>query len=59
MIMTGSAVGPLLGGTVVQTYGYDALGILAFAIAVTAMMLFWASTRQSTDAVPQRSTQAL
>ena len=59
MIMTGSAVGPLLGGTVVQTYGYGALGILAFAIAVTAMMLFWTSTRQSTDAVPQRSTQTL
>jgi predicted MFS family arabinose efflux permease len=41
MIMTGSAVGPFLGGALVQTFGYAALGMTALAIGVLAMGLFF------------------
>jgi predicted MFS family arabinose efflux permease len=34
MVMTGSAIGPVLGGTIVQNFGYAQLGMVTFAIAV-------------------------
>lgn len=37
MVMTGSAIGPFMGGTIVQTYGYPALGITTFVIALIAV----------------------
>lgn len=40
MLMTGAAVGPVLGGTLVQSFGYQALGVGAVAISLVAIGLF-------------------
>ncbi len=40
MLMTGAAIGPVLGGTLVQHSGYAALGIAAVIIATIAVMCF-------------------
>jgi predicted MFS family arabinose efflux permease len=40
MLMTGAAIGPILGGTLVQSFGYQALGIGAVAISLVAIGLF-------------------
>jgi predicted MFS family arabinose efflux permease len=40
MVMTGAAVGPVLGGTLVGVWGYPALGIAAAAVAVLAFACF-------------------
>ncbi len=45
MIMTGSATGPLLGGVLVQSSGYGALGLAAVAIGLIAIAGFTASWR--------------
>lgn len=45
MLMTGSAIGPLLGGTVVKLVGYQGLG-LAAAIVAAAAVLFFARARR-------------
>lgn len=34
MVMTGSAIGPFLGGTIVQNFGYPALGMATFVVAL-------------------------
>ncbi|MBR7976915.1 MFS transporter [Burkholderia vietnamiensis] len=40
MLMTGAAIGPLLGGTLVKHSGYGSLGIAAAMIAVAAVFCF-------------------
>ncbi|GAB9145847.1 MFS transporter [Bradyrhizobium diazoefficiens] len=40
MLMIGAAVGPILGGTLVQSFGYQALGLGAIAISSVAVLLF-------------------
>ncbi len=40
MLMIGAAVGPILGGTLVQSFGYQALGLGAIAISAIAVLLF-------------------
>lgn len=40
MLMVGSAIGPILGGTLVQMAGYPALGFAALIVDVVAFMLF-------------------
>ena len=40
MLMIGAAVGPILGGTLVQSFGYRSLGIAAVVIAAVAFALF-------------------
>jgi predicted MFS family arabinose efflux permease len=40
MLMVGSAIGPLLGGTLVKLVGYGALGAAAIVIDVVAVVLF-------------------
>lgn len=40
MLMIGAAVGPILGGTLVQSFGYHALGLGAIAISAVAVLLF-------------------
>lgn len=40
MVMTGSAVGPLLGGALVQNFGYLALGIAAMSIALISALAY-------------------
>lgn len=40
MIMTGSAIGPILGGTLVKIYGYSALGLATVVIGCVAVFCF-------------------
>lgn len=39
-LMTGAAIGPLLGGTLVKTAGYGSIGIAATVLAVLAVLSF-------------------
>jgi len=45
MIMAGSTIAPLLGGTLVQTVGYPALGVTAVVLDLLAVCFFAASRR--------------
>jgi predicted MFS family arabinose efflux permease len=40
MLMIGAAIGPILGGVLVQAFGYPALGVAAVIIAAIAFTLF-------------------
>lgn len=40
MVMAGAAIGPILGGTLVKTLGYPALGIAALVVNLAAVLLF-------------------
>jgi predicted MFS family arabinose efflux permease len=40
MLMTGAAIGPVLGGTLVKSFGYGALAVAAAAIAALALLCF-------------------
>lgn len=40
MLMAGSAVGPILGGTLVKAFGYGSIGIAAGTIALVAVFCF-------------------
>ncbi|WP_028997899.1 MFS transporter [Azohydromonas australica] len=40
MVMVGSAVGPILGGTLVKFHGYPSLGLAAAAVAGVAVLCF-------------------
>lgn len=40
MLMIGAAIGPILGGALVQGFGYGALGVAAVVIAAIAVVLF-------------------
>ena len=40
MLMVGAAVGPILGGTLVESFGYGSLGLAAVVIAAVAVFLF-------------------
>lgn len=49
MLMVGSAIGPILGGTLVKSFGYPAIGIAACTFALLAVTLF--SQVRGTDGV--------
>ena len=40
MLMIGAAIGPVLGGVLVQTFGFGSLGVAAVVIAILAVALF-------------------
>lgn len=40
MLMTGAAIGPILGGTLIQTFGYPSLGVAAVVTSICAVGLF-------------------
>jgi predicted MFS family arabinose efflux permease len=40
MVMSGAAIGPIMGGALVQAFGYPSLGFAAVAIGVVASFLF-------------------
>jgi predicted MFS family arabinose efflux permease len=40
MLMIGSAVGPFLGGTLVNAFGYESLAVAAACLAVAAVFCF-------------------
>ena len=46
MLMIGAAIGPILGGVLVQSFGYGSLGVTAVVIAAVAVFLFSNSTRR-------------
>jgi len=59
MLMVGSAIGPALGGALVQAFGYGALGWAAVVIAMLAVACVARVRRslaQPASAVPQAST---
>ena len=41
MIMIGSAIGPILGGTLVKGVGYGGLGVAAVVVDAIALLMFW------------------
>lgn len=53
MLMTGAAVGPILGGTVVKLAGYGSLGVAAVLIAACAVACFLPG--RAASAIPVRS----
>ena len=40
-LMIGAAIGPVLGGTLVKTFGYGSLGIAAALVGTMAILSFW------------------
>jgi predicted MFS family arabinose efflux permease len=40
MLMTGAAIGPVLGGTLVKFVGYGSLGFAAIALCSAAVLCF-------------------
>ena len=57
MLMIGAAIGPILGGLLVQAFGYPALGIAAIVISILAFTLF-AKLRSATGSVSGASAMA-
>jgi predicted MFS family arabinose efflux permease len=53
MLMIGAAIGPILGGTLVQSFGYHSLGIAAVIIVAAAFALF---SRVQAPQAPMLST---
>jgi predicted MFS family arabinose efflux permease len=47
MVMVGSAIGPVLGGTLVKLSGYGAIGVAALVIDALAWVCFWRLTRST------------
>jgi predicted MFS family arabinose efflux permease len=47
MLMTGSAIGPFLGGNIVQSFSYSALGVTCFAIALISAGFYLMSKNTS------------
>ena len=55
MLMLGSAIGPLLGGTLVKTFGYGSLGLAAAATAVVAVFCFSRLPSGTANAFPKET----
>ena len=53
MLMVGAMIGPILGGVLVQTFGYPALGVTAVVIAACAVALFARLHAPATALTPQ------
>lgn len=50
MVMVGAAIGPVLGGSLIKGWGYGAIGIVALAIAVFAVVCFFRLPRHAPQA---------
>jgi predicted MFS family arabinose efflux permease len=50
MVMIGSAIGPVLGGTLAKVAGYGAIGVAAVVIDALALLCFWLMTRAPASA---------
>ena len=50
MVMTGSAVGPFLGGMILETFGYPQIGMATFVLAVIAAAAFLRSNTMADSA---------
>lgn len=49
MLMIGAAIGPVLGGTLVQSFGYPSLGLAALTLGSIAVLCFSRLPRQATE----------
>lgn len=49
MLMVGAAIGPVLGGTLVQSFGYASLGLAALALDSVAVLCFSRMPRRAAD----------
>lgn len=58
MVMIGAAIGPVLGGTLVQSFGYASLGLAALALGSTAVLCFSRLPRRATDVLVCATTTA-
>lgn len=58
MAMTGSAIGPILGGAVARHLGYESIGWTVAATAVIAVVCFWQAGRRAQSAVPSAAEAA-
>lgn len=54
MVMIGSAIGPVLGGTLVKAVGYGAIGVAVALIDAVALGCFWCMTRDSVGTAKAR-----
>jgi predicted MFS family arabinose efflux permease len=52
MLMIGSAIGPIFGGTLVKAFGYGSIGMAALAIDAIAMTSFLISSRRHSTVLP-------
>jgi predicted MFS family arabinose efflux permease len=57
MLMTGAAIGPILGGTLVKAFGYGSLGAAALAIGALAVFCF-SRIPASSNATPHQQVPA-
>jgi len=55
MAMSGSAIGPILGGAVAQNFGYANIGWTVAAIASIGVVCFWQARRGAPHSVPVAS----
>jgi predicted MFS family arabinose efflux permease len=56
MLMVGAAIGPVLGGTLVKSFGYGSLGAAAIAIGAIAVFAFSRMPNDAGAAAPQGAT---
>jgi predicted MFS family arabinose efflux permease len=56
MLMAGAAIGPVLGGTLVKSFGYGSLGAAALAIGAIAVFAFSRIPHDAGAAAPQGAT---
>ncbi len=58
MVMIGAAIGPVLGGTLVQSFGYASLGLAALVLGSVAVLCFSRLPRQAANALVSAATPA-
>lgn len=58
MVMIGAAIGPVLGGTLVQSFGYASLGLAALVLGSVAVLCFSRLPRQAADVLVSAATPA-
>jgi len=58
MAMTGSAIGPILGGAVARHLGYESMGWTVAATAAIAVFCFWQAGRRAQSALPSAAEAA-
>ncbi len=58
MLMVGAAIGPVLGGTLVQSFGYASLGLAALVLGSVAVLCFSRLPRQDADVLPSVAAPA-
>jgi predicted MFS family arabinose efflux permease len=58
MVMIGAAIGPVLGGTLIQSFGYASLGLAALALGSVAVLCFSRLPRQAAELLVRAATPA-